>query len=166
MKRDIIKLISFFIFIINLIPSAAFAADVDHDHDGVEDKMDICPKTTQLKMVDSNFKYAITVDVKRLQKDPRAWPVMANGCEPDDDHDGVINSMDFCPSDDSLAISKGVAQNGCPVHSDSDGTPDFRDQCPGTVAGIPTDKVGCPLKRSHNEKSEHVASRIQKLFKQ
>lgn len=164
MKRDIKKFISLCIFIINIFASAAYAADVDHD--GIEDNIDMCPNTTQLKMVDSNFKYAITVDAKRLQKGPKAWPVMANGCEPDVDHDGVINSMDFCPQDTTLAISKGVAKNGCPIHSDSDGTPDFRDQCPGTVAGIPTDKEGCPLKGSNNKKRDHVASRIQKLFKQ
>jgi len=129
---------------------AALAAETspglaDADHDGVADHQDQCPNTAQLKQLPPHFKYRFAVSPYRYSGEPKAWPVDPNGCEPDSDQDGVIDSKDYCPEDSREAISKGVAINGCPVHSDFDGTPDFRDKCPGTPRGVRTNAVGCPV---------------------
>ena len=145
--------------------TTAWASEKDSDHDGVKDSVDQCPKTAQLKKVDPNFTYAVTVNPERRTPGPKAWPVLANGCEPDSDKDGVINSKDYCPNDSKEAISRGVASNGCPVHSDSDGTPDFRDNCPNTPKGVKTDKFGCAVGKNIAPQKEHVAARIKKIFK-
>jgi len=61
---------------------------------------------------------------------------------PDDDGDGVRNSLDKCPD-----TPKGVKvdSNGCPIDSDGDGVPDYLDKCPGTPKGTKVDAKGCPL---------------------
>ncbi len=61
---------------------------------------------------------------------------------PDDDSDGVRNSLDKCPD-----TPKGVKvdSNGCPIDSDGDGVPDYLDKCPGTPKGTKVDAAGCPL---------------------
>jgi len=119
-------------------------AQYDTDHDSVPNLFDQCPDTAQLKTVPEDFKYKIAVNPERLSPDPQAWPVGWNGCEPDDDNDGVLNSSDYCPEDTPEMNAHGVAANGCPIHSDKDGTPDYRDKCPNTPPGIKTDKNGCP----------------------
>ncbi len=127
-----------------LTPLAVLAADSDHD--GVEDGVDACPNTAQLKKLDPKFPYAAAVNPERLQEGAKAYPVLPNGCEPDSDGDGVVNSQDYCPEDTAEAISKGVASNGCPQQSDGDGTPDYRDRCPDTPAGVKADAFGCEVK--------------------
>ncbi len=119
---------------------------VDNDHDGVEDSVDACPHTAQLKKLDPKFPYAPAVNPERLQGEAKAHPVLPNGCEPDNDGDGVLNSQDYCPDDTAEAIAQGVASNGCPKQSDGDGTPDYRDRCPGTPAGVKADALGCEVK--------------------
>lgn len=116
----------------------------DGDHDGVPDTADECPNTAQLNKLPADFKFKQAVNPERLKPGPQAYPVMANGCEPDTDGDGVVNSQDWCPNDTEQAISQGVEVNGCPRQSDGDGTPDFRDECPNTPQGTPTDARGCP----------------------
>lgn len=118
----------------------------DNDNDGVIDKMDLCPNTAQLKKVSPDFKYAAAVNPERLNPKAEAYPVDANGCEFDNDKDGVKNSQDYCPDNSPEQLSKGIASNGCPKHSDLDGTPDYRDHCPNTPRGAKTDKNGCPVK--------------------
>lgn len=120
------------------------AEEPDGDHDGVPDSIDKCPDTAQLKKLPPDFKYAPAVNPERLKPGPQAYPVGPDGCEPDTDGDGVVDSQDYCPDDSPEAISKGVGSNGCPVHTDGDGTPDYRDDCPGTPRGVPTDAQGCP----------------------
>lgn len=146
--------------ILTLFSTVVYGAD--RDHDGIDDKIDKCPNTAQIKKVDSSFRYAMVVSSERLNKRPQAWPVLSNGCEPDDDKDGVINSLDYCPEDEKTALSKGVAKNGCPLHSDQDGTPDYRDQCPGTLAGVSTNEQGCPINEA-SQQMESVSSRLRKL---
>lgn len=121
----------------------AFAADADFD--GVEDSIDKCPNTAQLKKVSKDFRYRMVINPQRLEDGIQAYPVDANGCELDDDHDGVINSKDYCPENTPLELSKGISANGCPRHSDQDGVPDYRDKCPGTAAEQKSDRYGCPL---------------------
>lgn len=118
---------------------------VDADHDGVDDAVDKCPGTDQIKRVDPNFKYAATVNPERLSKEPRAVATDTEGCALDTDKDGVPDHKDFCPDDTPLMISKGVTSQGCAVSSDGDGTPDYRDDCPGTPRGVRADRRGCPV---------------------
>ncbi|MBL3598442.1 MAG: thrombospondin type 3 repeat-containing protein [gamma proteobacterium endosymbiont of Lamellibrachia anaximandri] len=127
------------------IAGSANAVESDSDHDGVVDALDRCPNTAQLKKLPADFKYATAVNQERLKPDPRAYPVDAHGCEPDNDGDGIVNSQDYCPEDTPQALSMGIAPNGCPKHSDLDGTPDYRDKCPNTPRGIKTDAFGCPV---------------------
>lgn len=127
------------------VPAPNSGAPADADHDGVPDHRDECPGTAQLKALPQHFKYRLAVSRDRYAGEPKAWPVDQTGCEPDSDHDGIVDSQDYCPGDSADAISKGVAANGCPLHSDFDGTPDFRDQCPNTPRGVPTDASGCPV---------------------
>lgn len=154
---------SFFALSLILACSYSLANAADGDNDGVDDKIDKCPNTAQMKKVDRSFRYSMVVSSERLNKRPQAWPVLSNGCEPDNDKDGVVNSLDYCPEDEQTALLKGVAKNGCPLHSDHDGTPDYRDQCPGTLAGIPTNEQGCPIKDA-SQRSESVSSRLRKLI--
>lgn len=124
-----------------LLPQPVLA--VDYDHDGVDDSHDQCPNTRQLRKLPANFKFAAAVNSQRLTPGPQAYPVDENGCEPDSDGDGVINSLDYCPDDSSETLAMGVAKNGCPKQSDADGTPDYRDHCPRTPPGVKTDRYGC-----------------------
>ena len=137
--KIIIPLFMFAVF----ISSNAMANDADAD--GVEDKFDKCPNTAQLKKLPADFKYGVAVDAERLNPRAKAFPVDKNGCEPDMDGDGVIDSQDYCPDDTAETLSKGIAVNGCPKQSDSDGTPDYRDNCPDTPRGVKVDNLGCPV---------------------
>jgi OOP family OmpA-OmpF porin len=130
-----------------VLVGVAHAGQADSDHDGVADAVDKCPGTAQLKMLPPDFKYKAAVNPERLKGGARAHPVDKFGCELDNDHDGVVNSADYCPDNSKLEISKGVASNGCPVQSDADGTPDYRDHCPGTPRHVATDRFGCPKKK-------------------
>lgn len=135
----------FFTFCIPLLLAATVqAVPGDADNDGVADAVDKCPATAQLKKLPADFKYAAAVNPDRLKDEPQGYPVDADGCEFDNDGDGVVNSQDYCPDDTPLQLSKGVASNGCPVQSDGDGTPDYRDNCPGTPRNVATDRFGCP----------------------
>ncbi len=116
----------------------------DADHDGVADEQDRCPATAQLRKVAPNDPFAAVYRQERLRPGPQAWPVDESGCELDSDHDGVVDSADYCPHDLPEALVAGVAANGCPRHSDGDGTPDYRDRCPNTPPGVATDRNGCP----------------------
>ena len=125
--------------------TSAYVIANDTDADGVEDKLDHCPNTAQLKKLPADFKYGAAVDPERLKPGAQAFPVDKNGCELDTDGDGVINSKDYCPEDTAETLSKGIAANGCPKQSDADGTPDYRDNCPNTPRGVKVDSLGCPL---------------------
>lgn len=117
----------------------------DTDADGIEDRLDKCPDTAQLKKLPEDFKYSAAVDPQRLRPEAKAHPVDKNGCEFDSDNDGVVDSADYCPHDTAITLTRGVAANGCPKHSDADGTPDYRDNCPDTSRGIKVDHIGCPV---------------------
>ncbi|MCW8825288.1 MAG: thrombospondin type 3 repeat-containing protein [Gammaproteobacteria bacterium] len=136
------KRLIYTLMILCIIPFTVHAAD--QDNDGIDDSVDRCPNTAQLKKVDPNFRYAITVNPERLTPGNHAVAVNSDGCEPDNDNDGIKNSADYCPDNSALEISKGVSDNGCPIHTDRDGTPDYRDRCPNTAAGLKTDQYGCP----------------------
>ena len=94
----------------------------DKDHDGVWDKIDMCPET------------------------PRGVAVDSVGCPLDEDHDGVPDYLDHCLGTPKEAIGF-IDSVGCPLDSDGDGVPDFGDWCPNTpveARGM-VDIYGCPL---------------------
>jgi len=100
------------------------AAHVDTDGDGIDDKVDACPKEPGV-----------------LTHDPAT-----NGCPlapppppADRDGDGIPDSEDACP--DTAGVSGAASINGCPADSDGDSVPDKDDACP-QVAGL---KTGDPL---------------------
>lgn len=132
------------VLFLSLLSAPLLAADSDHDR--VPDESDKCPNTAQLKKLPADFKYAPAVNQERLKPGPQAHPVNDNGCELDNDGDGIVNSQDYCPDDTPKMLGKGIADNGCPKHSDSDGTPDYRDHCPDTPRDVKTDRYGCPVK--------------------
>ena len=64
---------------------------------------------------------------------------------PDDDADGVPNTVDACPN---TAPGTPVDSRGCPLpppDDDKDGVPNASDVCPNTPAGTKVDARGCPL---------------------
>lgn len=65
-----------------------------------------------------------------------------NGC-PDSDNDGIADDKDECP-----LVAGKAEYNGCP-DSDGDGINDKQDQCP-YVAGI-ADRNGCPIPDKDND---------------
>ena len=67
----------------------------------------------------------------------------------DSDNDGVIDSLDLCPSTPS---SSYVDSSGCPVtDSDNDGIIDDLDICPSTPLGSYVDSSGCLATDSDND---------------
>ena len=132
-------------FLLGLPGVVLFGQEPDSDHDGVPNTLDLCPSTAQLQQLPPDFRFDAAVNPERLKPGPVAHRVDTNGCEFDNDRDGVVNSQDFCPDNSTEALSAGVAANGCPKHSDFDGTPDYRDRCPDTPRGVATDAYGCPL---------------------
>ena len=62
----------------------------------------------------------------------------------DDDNDGVLNSMDKCPT---TPTGKTVDATGCCVDGDDDkdGVLNSMDKCPTTPAGEAVNAEGCPL---------------------
>jgi len=132
------------LFTVVLQTSACSIELADTDHDGVADNNDRCANTAQIIRTSSDFKYSASLDPRRLEKKPQAWPVDEHGCEMDSDNDGVRDSRDYCPDNTTIEISSGVNINGCPLQSDADGTPDYRDRCPETPSDIAADQFGCP----------------------
>ena len=94
----------------------------DKDHDGVWDKIDLCPNT------------------------PRGVQVDSVGCPLDEDHDGVPDYLDHCLGTPAEA-RRFVDSTGCMLDTDGDGVEDYKDQCPNTPAEAAgkVDSIGCPL---------------------
>ncbi len=67
-------------------------------------------------------------------------------CGLDSDRDGVLDSLDQCPS---TPVGSVVDGRGCPIDlggdSDGDGVPNEQDRCPGTPAGAQVDAEGCVI---------------------
>lgn len=88
----------------------------DTDHDGVADRLDMCPGSTFGVMVNNR------------------------GCPVDQDQDGVLNIVDDCPN---TPFGIEVDFFGCPLDEDKDSIPDYQDKCPGTPHGTAVNKDGC-----------------------
>ena len=65
----------------------------------------------------------------------------------DDDHDGILNSWDKCPSEAESYTPPDLA-DGCPppADADGDGVDDAHDACPDLAVEVPhpSDSNGCP----------------------
>ena len=126
----------------------------DRDHDGVWDKVDMCPNTPRGAVVDENG-CALDSDhdgvPDYMDKCPNTPYEMGrfvdmNGCIADSDGDGVPDYMDYCPN--TPAEARGTLDmNGCPMDTDGDGVPDYMDLCPNTPLYIygQVDMNGCPM---------------------
>jgi len=71
---------------------------------------------------------------------------------PDDDSDGVPNTVDACPN---TAPGTPVDSRGCPLpppDDDNDGVPNAVDTCPNTPRGTAVDSRGCPLPPPDDDK--------------
>ncbi|MEW5011870.1 MAG: OmpA family protein [Cycloclasticus sp.] len=58
----------------------------------------------------------------------------------DSDNDGVIDSLDECPT---TPAGVAVDVKGCALDSDNDGVADYKDQCPQSAAGAEVNELGC-----------------------
>ena len=90
----------------------------DSDHDGVVDRMDMCPGST----------FGVKVNNR--------------GCPVDEDQDGILNIVDDCPN---TPFGIDVDFFGCPFDEDLDKVPDYLDKCPKTPSGTAVDRDGCTL---------------------
>ena len=125
----------------------------DKDHDGVWDKLDMCPNTPRGVVVDSvgcpldEDKDGVPDYLDKCIGTPAAaiGSVDENGCPKDSDKDGVPDYLDRCPDTPAEAIGM-VDSLGCPKDSDKDGVPDYLDKCPDSPAEAAghVDSVGCP----------------------
>lgn len=79
----------------------------DPDQDGVKGRKDKCPET------DMDFLRKQCPGLKKKQY------VDKQGCDLDDDKDGVHNCMDLCPD---TPEDTPVDQNGCPLESNNEDT--------------------------------------------
>ena len=84
----------------------------DPDQDGVKGRKDKCPET------DMDFLRKQCPGLKKKQY------VDKQGCDLDDDKDGVHNCMDLCPD---TPENTPVDQNGCPLESNNEETNEATD---------------------------------------
>jgi OmpA-OmpF porin, OOP family len=89
-------------------------------------------------------EWAPEIPAVRRVRPPHPTPGGGTG-EPDEDHDGVPDSVDACPHVTGIKTDD-PRTNGCPPDADGDGIDDLADACP-TVSGIATSDPatnGCP----------------------
>ncbi|MDP2344168.1 MAG: OmpA family protein [Deltaproteobacteria bacterium] len=120
--------------------------DVDIDGDGVEDCTEGCP-LAPVKASDGTEKPAVcdtcTVGTPESTKEDLDKFEDLDGCpDPDNDKDGILDTVDVCPND-----AGPLETRGCP-DKDGDLFPDIEDKCPD-VKGIDQkltapEKHGCP----------------------
>ncbi len=75
--RTIMRLISLLFLSVFFAPANVMANDADAD--GVEDKLDKCPNTAQLKKLPADFKYGVAVDPVSLELDIKATEQLRKG---------------------------------------------------------------------------------------
>ena len=85
-----------------------------------------------------------------------AAPVVVDG---DDDKDGVLNSVDKCPT---TPAGVEVDANGCKVDNDTDkdGVLNDKDICPNTPLGEAVNSDGCPKKITLHAKFENNSAEV------
>lgn len=94
-------------------------------------------------------KDGVIDSLDRCPSTPAGYKVDATGCPIDSDKDGVIDENDKCPG---TASGVAVDTKGCPLDSDKDGVIDSADQCPNTRTGLSVDRNGCPPPIEENVK--------------
>merc|ERR1711879_333077 len=96
---------------------------------------------------DNNLLYTVGLAIPFGKKAAPApvveKPAVVEAKPMDSDNDGVIDSMDQCPTSAPGAV---VNAKGCEIDSDGDGVVDSLDQCPSTPKGDIVDLSGCSLK--------------------
>lgn len=127
-------------------PEEVVVQDTDSDKDGVSDKNDKCPTTSNGVKVDANG-CALDSDndgvadyADKCLTTPNGVKVDVNGCALDSDSDGVADYLDICPHS---AQGAKVDGNGCEFDGDKDGVLDSVDKCPSTASGVQVDANGC-----------------------
>ncbi len=95
------------------------------------------------------FSYSGRKAVAAAPGEPGAVRVLP---APDDDADGVPNTVDACPN---TPPGTPVDSRGCPLpppDDDNDGVPNAVDTCPNTPRGTAVDSRGCPLPPPDDDK--------------
>lgn len=94
-------------------------------------------------------KDGVIDSLDRCPSTPVGYKIDDNGCSLDSDQDGVIDENDKCQG---TASGVDVDFKGCPLDSDNDGVIDSADQCPITKIGMAVDSKGCPPPIEENVK--------------
>ena len=96
------------------------------------------------KRTDSNLAFLAGINFAFGEKAQREAPVSEPEVivDGDDDKDGVLNSIDKCPT---TPTGEAVNSDGCPIDGDddNDGVLNSVDKCPTTPAGNIVDTDGC-----------------------
>jgi hypothetical protein len=107
---------------------------------------------TKITIPGNSYEQYLVIESKKINFSSEA-NYCANSQDPpstsDSDNDGVIDSLDLCPS---TPADSYVDSSGCPVtDSDNDGVIDSLDLCPSTPADSYVDSSGCPVTDSDND---------------
>jgi len=96
---------------------------------------------------------AMAVGIQHVFGKAKAKPMMQEPTVLDSDNDGVIDSIDKCPS-----TPPGVAVNGmgCPRDDDGDGVMNSLDKCPRTPRGVAVNAMGCALDDDNDGVPNHM----------
>jgi len=96
------------------------------------------------KKLDSNFAVLAGLNYSFGKKAQREAPAKSAPIDGDDDNDGVLNSVDKCPT---TPAGEAVNAEGCPIDGDddNDGVLNSIDKCPTTPAGETVNADGCPI---------------------
>ena len=137
----------------------------DKDHDGVWDKIDMCPDTPKGVKVDEvgcpldEDGDGVPDYLDHCLGTPAAAIhfVDSVGCALDTDGDGVEDYKDECPNTPKEAWGT-VDDKGCPIDTDGDGVPDYLDRCANTpkAAHGTVDKHGCPIDSDGDEVPDYL----------
>jgi len=139
-------------------PGQTEAPPQDTDGDGVNDLADYCPNEGTLGNVDI---YGCPPDAAtEPATQPATQPPVATE-EADTDNDGVVNSLDRCPTLPLTAAGAGGSSDGCPADPDNDGfyagvTGDLLDNCPAEAGTV----QGCPANENTDTDNDGVADSL------
>jgi len=139
--------------------------NLDDDHDGVTNDLDLCPETPLGETVDGNgcsTNELLDGDsdgvINGQDKCPNTSDgesVDVNGCSTnellDDDNDGVFNGIDLCVS---TPFNEDVDAFGCSssqLDDDNDGVVNYRDYCEHTPEGATVNYNGCTDEQVYND---------------
>jgi len=114
------------------------------------DKLQMNPEKKLLKDIPSIQKleaHTVTPILdEEINKDPEPQKL-------DDDHDGVNNAFDKCPT---TPAKIEVDNTGCPIDTDFDGIPDFQDKCNESIVNQRfVDEFGCPKDTDNDGVYDH-----------